>query len=119
MQGDVVIHVNNINKHLEADKKIIKLTWQGKEYSVRFLDIKYGLRIEQVCTPSKECHQQWVNRRNFWPNRPKFIYKSRSDDAIFSEANEKLKKLKNRLDYKTKITGNLNHDSLDKKIKKQ
>lgn len=118
MQADVVTHVNIINKHLEADKKMIKLTWQGKEYSVGFLDIKYGLRIEQVCTPLKECRQQWVDRKKFWPNRPQFIYKSRSDDAIFAEANEKLKKLKNRLDFKTKITGDLNHDSLVKKIKK-
>jgi len=118
LRGDVVTHVSRINEHLEADKKTVKMTWKGKDYSIRFLDIKHGKQIDKICTSANECRRPCNKRiNNNWSNRPVFVFKSTSDDATTSLVNEALRnnkremdRFKGRLNYGTKITGHLHSD---------
>lgn len=97
IKQDLVSYVLMLNKHLEADKKMITLNFNQKAYRVKFLDVKYGKTIEEVCTTKVESKYKsnWTN----W-NRNLFDFgKNKSHNAKSGKALDDLKK---RLSFSSK-----------------
>ena len=110
---DIKTHVKTLSKHLEADKKVLKIFYNNKEYNVNFLDIKYGTLLENVCNQRSEC-KSYGNKKWNNSNRFQFNFNHReANTAEVSALNENLKgsvtdreMLKKRLDFSNK---RLNH----------
>jgi hypothetical protein len=61
--------IEQLNEHLEASKKLVRLIWNKHEYEIKFTDIKYGVLIQDVCNKdsivkSSNFESKWKFNRN-------------------------------------------------------
>jgi len=61
--------IGQLNEHLDASKKTVRLIWNKQEYEVKFTDIKYGVLIQDVCNKnslivSSNFESKWKFHKN-------------------------------------------------------
>jgi hypothetical protein len=63
-------YIEDINNFLNAKSKIIRITKDGKHYDLKFTDIKYGKRFDEICNSNTQTFRERKTYLNQWkPNR--------------------------------------------------
>lgn len=58
-------YVNELNEHLNAREKMIRLVYNNKSYETRFTEINYGKKFEEVCRESVASgYRKWSRPTN-------------------------------------------------------
>ncbi len=63
-------HLEKLNMHLEANRKLVCITFDKKVYRFKFTDVEFGKRFEDVCnertlTPNTFHESKWNKQSNF------------------------------------------------------
>jgi hypothetical protein len=71
-------YIEDINNFLNAKSKIIRITKDGKHYDLKFTDVKYGKKFEEICNSNTQTFRERKTYLNQWKMK-------RLEKGIFQE----------------------------------